>query len=100
MNQQQNALDPRKVYYRIETNCASGANLTFTNEDGNITQRSNQGNDWYYGFVPRRGQFLSILAQNNCGSGFITVKVVRNGRVLEENTSTGAYVIADVNRIW
>lgn len=37
-------MEAERVYYRIETNCASGANLTYMNADGNITQQNNMGN--------------------------------------------------------
>lgn len=93
-------LEARKVYYRIETNCARGADLTYSNKDGNSTQQSNQGNGWYYWFYPRDGQFVYLSAQNQCDYGYITVKVVQNNKVLEQNTSSGAYVIATVSGRW
>lgn len=93
-------IDSERAYYRIETSCAYGANLTYMNADGNITQQSNMGNDWYYYFVPEPGQYLSLSAQNQCDEGYITVKIVQLEVTLEENTSTGAYVIASVSGSW
>jgi hypothetical protein len=92
--------DLERAYYRIETDCAYGANLTYMNADGNITQQSNMSNDWYYYFVPNPSQYLSVSAQNQCDYGSITVKIVHQGIAIEENTSTGAYVIASVSGTW
>ncbi len=93
-------MEAKRVYYRIETNCASGANLTYMNADGNITQQNNMGNDWYYYFVPESSQFLSLSAQNQCDYGYVTVKIVNSDVVFEENTSTGTYVIASISVPW
>ena len=93
-------IEAERAYYRIDTDCSSGANLTYFNADGNITQQSNQGNSWYYYFVPGRGQYLSLSAQNQCDYGSITVKIMQGDTVLEENTSNGAYVIASVSGTW
>lgn len=62
-------LNASRVYYRIETNCSYGANLTYMNVDGNITQQNNMGDDWYYFFVPEPSQYLSLSAQNQCDGG-------------------------------
>jgi hypothetical protein len=96
----QRELEARKVYYRIETNCTRGANLTYSNVDGDTTQQSNQGNGWFYWMIPRSSQFLYLSAQNQCDYGYITVKLVKDGVTLKDNTSTGAYVIATVSGRW
>lgn len=93
-------LDRERVYYRIDTNCQYGANLTYFNIDGNITQQNNMGSDWYYYMVPNPGQYLSLSAQNQCDYGYVTVKIVKRDIALEENTSSGAYVIASVSGTW
>lgn len=90
-------LEARKVYYRLESNCRYGVDVTMSNADGNTSQYSNRGNDFHYWFVPRPGQFLYISAQNQCDYGYVTVKITQNGQVLQENTSQGGYVIATVS---
>lgn len=92
--------EARRLYYRIETNCGSGVDITISNADGNTQQWSNQGNGWYYYFVPTSGQFIYISAQNQCDYGYVTVKLVQNEITIKENTSTGAYVIADISGRW
>ena len=98
--EQEAELEAQRVYYRIDTNCSSGANLTYFNSNGDITQQGNQGSTWYYGWVPNIGDYLSVSAQNQCDYGYITVKIVRDGVTLQENTSSGAYVIASVDGRW
>lgn len=93
-------LEARRLYYRIDTNCRQGANLTYSNQHGDTTQHSNQGSGWYYWFIPQSGDFLYISAQNQCDYGYVTVKIVQNGVTLRENTSSGAYVIATVSARW
>lgn len=96
----QRELEARRLYYRIDTNCTRGADLTYSNANGDSTQQANQGSGWYYYFHPRDGQFLYLSAQNQCDYGYITVKFVQDGVTLRENTSTGAYVIASISGRW
>lgn len=98
--EQQRRLEAERLYYRIETNCRSGANLTYSNAYGDTTQQSNQGNGWYYYFVPKSGQFLYLSAQNQCDGGYVRVKFVKDGVTLRENTSSGSYVIATISGRW
>lgn len=98
--QRERLLESQRVYYRLETNCSRGADLTYTNINGDTTQQANRGNDWYYGFVPRSGQHLYISAQNQCSSGFVRVKLVQDGNVIRENTSNGGYTIATISGRW
>lgn len=93
-------LEARKVYYRLESNCRYGVDVTMSNADGNTSQYSNRTNDFSYWFIPRAGQFLYLSAQNQCDYGYVTVKFVKNGVVLQENTSQGGYVIATVKGQW
>lgn len=98
--ERQRRLEAERLYYRIETNCRYGADVTYSNAYGDTTQQSNQGTGWYYYFVPKSGQFLYLSAQNQCDSGFVRVKLVKDGVTIRENTSTGAYVIATVSGRW
>jgi hypothetical protein len=38
-----------------------------------------------------------MSAQNNTDSGTVTVKIIRDGQVVAQQTSSGAYVIASVD---
>lgn len=98
--EQQRRIEAERLYYRIETNCRYGADLTYSNAYGDTTQQSNQGNGWYYYFVPTKGQFLYLSAQNQCDSGYVRVKFVKDGTTIRENTSSGGYVIATVSGQW
>lgn len=98
--ERQRRLEAERLYYRIESNCRSGVDITYSNAYGDTTQQSNQGNGWYYYFVPTRGQFLYLSAQNQCASGYVTVRFVMDGVTVRENTSTGGYVIATISGQW
>lgn len=98
--EQQRRLEAERLYYRLETNCRYGADLTYANAYGDTTQQSNQGNGWYYYFVPKKGQYLYLSAQNQCDSGYVRVKFVMDGKTLRENTSSGGYVIATISGRW
>src|SRR5690625_2458621 len=98
--QRQRELEAKRIYYRLETNCGQGADLTFFNNNGDITQQSRRASGWYYGFVPSAGPYLSLSAQNNCDRGYETVKFTQGAWVIRENTSTGAYVIASISGFW
>jgi hypothetical protein len=96
----QRELEAKRLYYRINTDCRRGVDLTYSNAYGDTTQQGNQGNGWYYSFHPRQGQFLYLSAQNQCDYGYITVKFVKNGVTIRENTSTGGYSIATISGRW
>lgn len=98
--QREAEIEAMRLYYRIETNCPSGVNITYTNVNGDTTQDNNQTAAWYYGFVPHSGQFLYLSAQNRCDYGKVTVKFVQDGVTVKENTSSGGYVIATVSGQW
>lgn len=98
--ERQRQIEAQYVYYRMETNCPQGASITFNNKDGDTTQHARQGSGWYYGFIPRNGTFMYISAQNQCSSGYVTVRLTQDGLTIRENTSTGGYVIASISGRW
>lgn len=98
--ERQRELKARRLYYQTETNCGRGVNITMSNANGDTSQYSNQGNGWYYYFIPSPGQFLYLSAQNQCDYGYVTVKFVKDGVTLKENTSQGGYVIATISGRW
>lgn len=93
-------LEAQKVYYRVESNCRQGVDITMSNANGDTAQYSNQSNSFSYWMVPRTGTFLYLSAQNQCDSGYVTVRFVQDGEVIRENTSRGAYVIATISGRW
>lgn len=93
-------LEAQRVYYRVESNCPQGVDITMSNVDGDTAQYSNQSNSFFYWMIPRRGTFLYLSAQNQCDSGYVTVRFVQDGKVIRENTSRGGYVIATISGRW
>lgn len=84
--------EPHTAKVKYTVNCAS-CDLTYENSTGNTEQRS-MSNTWQYEFNAYKDAFYYISAQNNNSSGSVTVKILIDGRVVDEATSTGAYVIA------
>lgn len=96
--------------YRYEITGTSGNyDATIQNTDNNTQQWSSVGNGWYYKWTqtltvdsndnPIEGQtrWLYVSSQNNNSSGDVTVKIVRNGKVVASNTSYGGFAIASVD---
>jgi len=77
---------------KYEVTCAE-CSLTYSNSSDN-TEQGSTTNGWEYGFDAEPGHFLYISAQNKRSSGTVTVKILVNGKVKEESSSSGAYVIA------
>ena len=93
-------LEAQRVYYKVESNCGRGVDITMSNADWDTAQYGNQSNAFSYWMIPRTGAFLYLSAQNQCDSGYVTVRFVQDGKVLRENTSRGAYVIATISGRW
>jgi major membrane immunogen (membrane-anchored lipoprotein) len=84
--------------YKYEVTGTSGDySVTLENSDNNTQQWSNVSNGWYYTWNQTGERWLYISAQNNKGSGDVTVKIIKDGKVLVSNTGYGAYSIATVS---
>jgi hypothetical protein len=84
--------------YKYEvTGTAGNYDVTLENSDGNTQQWSNVGNGWTYVWNQTGERWLYISAQNNMPSGEVTVKIIKDGKVLVKNTGYGAYTIATVS---
>ena len=80
---------------------AKGANVTFTDGNGNIQQmngkavpltRSNDGGDGLR-ISAKHGAYVSILAQNTGDSGTLTCSIDADGVTINTGRSDGAYAI-------
>lgn len=85
---------PASVVYQIE-GTAAVADLTYTNSGGDTEQQSGVSAP-----VPDvsvtlpRGGLAYVAAQNMTGTGDITCRILVDGAVVKETTSTGGYAIA------
>ncbi len=86
--------------YKIATDCSEGLDLTYTDKAQRVVQERGRKDGWAYGFIPKPGQFLYLYARNNCASGSLTVQLVQDGEVLEENTAMGRDAIATISTYW
>jgi len=80
------------IIYRI-SGSTSKASLTYENASGN-TEQQDVRVPWELELEVPAGQFLYISAQNDRDSGSIRCEIVQDGKVVEEASSSGAYVIA------
>ena len=100
--------DPVWVKYEV-TGTASSVDITMHNSGGNVEQLTEVSVPWFSNeFMPRykdieghdRQVYLAyISAQNNGDSGSVTVRIYKDGRIVEEATSKGAYVTATAQTI-
>lgn len=73
--------------------------ITINNKDDNIQQWSEVSLPWSHSFETNDlRSFMYVSAQNYGEGSSITVKLLIDGEVVEENTSFGDYVIATVSR--
>jgi len=82
--------DLKDVKYAVY--CAS-CDLTYENQGGNTEQITMSGS-WDYEFPAEEGTFVYLSAQNNNNSGTVSVQISVDGGVIEEASSSGAFVIA------
>ena len=81
--------------YKYEVTGTSGNySVTIENSDEDTQQWSSVGNGWWYKWTQTGERWLYVSAQNNNSTGNVTVKIIRDGKVLKENTSYGGYSIA------
>jgi hypothetical protein len=86
------------IEYKYEVSGTAGNySITIQNTDNNTQQWSSVGSGWYYKWTQTGKRWLYLSAQNNTASGNVTVKIYKNGEVVEQNTSYGAYSIATVD---
>jgi hypothetical protein len=84
--------------YKYEVSgSASNFSITCEGAPSGTIQYSNVGSGWNYTWTQTGTRWLYISAQNNTSSGTVTVKIIRGGKVVAKQTSSGAYVIATVD---
>jgi hypothetical protein len=84
--------------YKYEVSGTSGDySITCEGAPSGTVQFDNVGSGWTYEWTQSGTRWLYISAQNNRNSGTVTVKIIRKGKVLAQQTSSGAYVITTVD---
>ncbi len=92
------AMAPVDVEYEVEGS-ATSVNITMETPSGTsqgsdkaVPLRTDAGNGITLSFS--RGSFVYISAQNQGESGTVTCRITVDGKIISENTSSGAYSIA------
>jgi hypothetical protein len=84
--------------YKYEVSGSAGNfSITCEGAPSGTVQYANVGSGWAYTWTQTGTRWLYMSAQNNTGSGSVTVKIIRDGKVVAQQTSSGAYVIATVD---
>ncbi len=84
--------------YEYEVSGSAGNySITCEGAPSGTAQYSNVGSGWTYKWTQTGTRWLYMSAQNNTSSGTVTVKIIREGKVVAQQTSSGAYVIATVD---
>ncbi len=84
--------------YAYEVTGTSGSySVTLQNSDDNTQQWASVGNGWTYKWSQKGTRWLYLSAQNNNASGNVTVRIIKDGKIVAENTSFGPYTIATVS---
>jgi hypothetical protein len=88
-----------KADYSMEvTGSASNYSVTYsTSLTGGSQQRDPVSSGWKVNWQASGSNWCYISAQNNTSSGTVTVKIFRNGNLMNSKTSSGAYVIAQAD---
>lgn len=87
--------EPSQVSYQYEVSGSAGNySITCEGAPSGTVQYSNVGSGWTYKWTQSGTRWLYMSAQNNTSSGTVTVKIIRDGKVVGQQTSSGAYVIA------
>lgn len=86
------------VKYEVEC-MPAGFMITMINESGNISQRDIPSETATYSFDGKYGDFVSISAQADNENANISTKIYYKGKLIEESSSYGDYVIASVDGI-
>ncbi len=84
--------------YKYEVSGTAGDySITCEGAPSGTVQYSNVGSGWAYTWKQTGTRWLYMSAQNNTDNGTVTVKIIRDGKVVAQQTSSGAYVIATVD---
>jgi hypothetical protein len=84
-----------EITYRVEK--AARASVTYRNAQDNTEQKDiviYPNRPWQVSYTMEYGDFAYISAQNDDNYGGVTCKILVNGKVWQEASSEGAYVIA------
>lgn len=87
-------VETEKEYKYEVTGTGGSYSVTIQNDKDDTQQYSKVGNGWWYKWNQTGERWLYVSAQNNNSSGNVTVKIIRDGKVVKTNTSYGGYSIA------
>jgi len=78
----------------LVTGTAKTVSVTLQNADDGISQFSNVSLPYRYKM--KKSGYIYLSAQNDGESGTVKVEILKNGSMIKQSSSSGAYVIATV----
>ena len=75
----------------------SKCDVTYTNKDGGVEQKSDVNSNWKYAFYLEKSSPVSIIVANKNNSGDVKVQISYNGKVIKTAQSSGAFVSASAD---
>lgn len=86
---------PTSGTIKYEVVCTpDGFDITYENSSGNTEQKTIATGSWETSFTQDSGEFVYISAQAANENADVTVKIYYNGKVIEEASSSGDFIIA------
>ena len=81
------------VTYEV-SGTACSASVTYSTSLTSTQQEASVPMGWTHSLTIAAGNFVQLMAQNNCDSGSVTATIKAGGRVVDSATSTGGFAIA------
>lgn len=82
----------------VVSGSASSASITYISADGSTSQLEKVYLPWSSEeFIAKKGDVVTLLAQNQGENGTVTASIYLNGKMAETTTSSGAFVIAHIS---
>lgn len=69
-------------------------NITYSCPKLKTQQILNVSTGWQYSFIGNEGDYYYLAAQANNRNAKVNVKLYQNGKVIDENSKTGDFVLA------
>lgn len=80
---------------KYEVTCStSGFNITYENSSGDTEQETILSDSWTTSFTGQQGDWVYISANTDKENETVTVKIYYQGKVIDQDTSFGAYEAA------
>ncbi|QRY62697.1 hypothetical protein JVX90_00015 [Gordonia sp. PDNC005] len=85
------------VVYEVTGDSGSAGTITYFTEGGNQSQANGESLPWKSKALDKDKTTIKGVTAQNAGSGDISCKIIVDGKVEVENTSSGSYAVVSCN---